>query len=54
MLTLEECHRLAEECEQDAARASSAKLREDMLTVARVWRDLAHFKQQMRRSTVAA
>jgi hypothetical protein len=47
MFTAEQCRRLAEECEQDAARASSLKLREELLAVARMWRDLAEFKQQM-------
>jgi hypothetical protein len=48
MLTAEECSRLAEECEQDAALASSPKVCKEMLEAARMWRDLADFKQQMR------
>ena len=54
MVTQEECRRLSEECEQDAAQASSVKVREEMLRVARMWRELGEFKQQMRRSAKAA
>jgi hypothetical protein len=46
MLTAEHCLRLAEECEQAAARASALKLRQDMLMVARMWRELAARKEQ--------
>lgn len=54
MVTQQECRRLAEECEQDAIRASCSKHREEMLRVARMWRELGEFKQQMRRSGKAA
>ena len=54
MVTMEQCRRLAEECERDAGRASSPKYREEMLAVARMWRELAEFKQQMLRSARAA
>ena len=54
MFTVEECCRLAEECERDAGRATSAKYREDMLMVARVWRQLAEEREQKRRSAKAA
>ena len=47
MVNMEQCRRLAEECEQDASRASSPKVREELLRVARMWRELAEFKQQM-------
>ena len=50
MLTAEECSRLAEECEQDAGRVSSPKMSEAMLETARMWRDLAKFKQDLLRS----
>ena len=54
MLTAEVYRRLAQECERDAARASSVKIREEMLTVASMWRELAEFKQQARRQAEAA
>ena len=54
MVTMEQCSRLAEECEQHAGRACSPKFREEMLAVARMWRELAEFKQQMLRSARAA
>jgi hypothetical protein len=50
MLTAEACSRLAEECEPDAGRAASAKVREELLETARMWRDLADFKTRRRRS----
>ena len=53
MVNMEQCRRLAEECEQDAGRASSPKIREELLRVARMWRELAEFKQEMLRSARA-
>ena len=54
MFTAEQCRRLAEECEQDAGRASSPKLHEEMLAVARMWRELAEQKEGKLRSAKAA
>jgi hypothetical protein len=54
MFTAEQCHRLAEECEQYAGRASCPELREELLAVARMWRELAEHKQQTMASTRAA
>jgi hypothetical protein len=54
MVTIEKCRRLAEECEQSAGRASSTKIGEELLAVARMWRDLAEFKQQMAKIGKAA
>jgi hypothetical protein len=53
VLTVEACVRLAEECEQDADRASTPKIREEMRETARMWRDLAEFKRRMLRSRLS-
>jgi hypothetical protein len=54
MFMPEKCRSLAEECEQDAGRANSPKFREDMLMVARVWRELAEEQERKLRSAKAA
>jgi hypothetical protein len=54
MFMPEKCRSLAEECEQDAARADCPKRREDMLMVARVWRELAEDQERKLRSGKAA
>jgi hypothetical protein len=54
MRSAKECLQQAEECVQDAGQASSLKVREGLLETAHMWRELADFKQQMRRSAEAA
>jgi hypothetical protein len=53
MLSMEECRRLAEECVRDSRRVSSPSYRQDTLTLARPWRDLAKEHEQKRRSAKA-
>lgn len=54
MYTVEECRRRAEECERAAGGVNSPKQRETMLTIARIWRELAEEREQKSRSSNAA
>ena len=45
MFTVKEFRRLADECEEDARRASSPKCRDELLESAQVWRELAQQRE---------